>query len=128
MIEVSIYRNDRGSIFKYIVSGHANYVRMPRLAKLVTRIFTRSDSNAGLDTICASVSSIAQSTLVGLTEVLELRPGIEIEDGYLECVIPDGIPQNTEDKVQLLLETMYLSLRSIEEQYSNFVTVNEMEV
>ncbi len=128
MVEICIYRDENGSICKYIVSGHANYVRMPGPARAVLKLFSGKDKNAGFDTVCASVSSITQNAIVGLKGVLGLNPGLEVEDGYLECIIPGGLDSKMLEKTGVLLETMYLSLKNIEEQYCDYVKVKEMEV
>ena len=102
MVEICIYRDENGSICKYIVSGHANYVRMPGPAMAVLKLFSGKDKNAGFDTVCASVSSITQNAIVGLKGVLGLNPGLEVEDGYLECIIPGGLDSNPVSDISCL--------------------------
>jgi large subunit ribosomal protein L27 len=45
------------------------------------------------------------------------------DGGYLSCVIPDGLPDETDMKVQLLLSSMVISLQTIERDYRDFIKI-----
>jgi uncharacterized protein YsxB (DUF464 family) len=123
MVLVDIHRDKEGRIVKYVLEGHACYTGKGRLAR---GIFRKAQS--GGDIVCAAVSAVAQATVIGLREVAKVAAGIEITNGYLECIIPEGIDEKQREKADTVLETMTLALKDIEEQYRNHVKVNEMEV
>ena len=66
MIDISIYKNSMHKTEKVVVSGHAGYARH------------------GEDIVCAAVSILSQTILIGLVEVLKQDVRYEISDGYLE--------------------------------------------
>ena len=63
--------------------------------------------------------------LTGVTPAIEHR-----EDGFLRCVVPENLPEDINEKVQLLLEGMVVSLRAIEEEYGKNmkITFKKQEV
>ncbi len=112
MVKVDIFRDADGSTVKYIVSGHA----------------LLNPSGEGGDILCAAVSAVAQSAIIGLTEVAGVKPGLEIREGYLECIIPEAIDELLKEKASVILETMVLSMKDLEQQYGKHIVVNETEV
>ncbi|NLY43667.1 MAG: ribosomal-processing cysteine protease Prp [Clostridiaceae bacterium] len=118
MIIVEIYRNKMNDIEKFVIRGHSGYAR------------------AGSDIVCAAVSSVSQAAVLGLTEVLGLKIGLKIEEDsgfkgsgpYLECILPSDLDSNFREKANILLQTMFLTIKSIEEQYSEYVQILEQEV
>lgn len=103
MIRIVIKRDQEGNIVSFQSTGHANY------------------GSKGTDIICAGVSAILQATLIGLEEVVELKPDVEIKDGYLSCRLPDGLSRDG----LVLLETMVLSLQSISNDYPKYVRIED---
>lgn len=122
MVRVNIYRNKQGCIVKYLVEGHACYSNSGNAPRFMRR-FLR-----GGDVVCAAVSAVTQSAVIGLKEVAGIVPGLEIEKGYLECILPEEIDEKQREKADTILETMVLALKDIEEQYGKHVSVNETEV
>ena len=134
MIEVCIYRNINGSISKYWINGHSRFSRLPKLVDFILRnLYSKQYAGypeAGRDVVCAAVSSIAQTPVIGLKEVVNLHIGLETDEktGYLECILPEHISAEDRIKADIILETMYLSLKNVEKQFSKLVKVVEMEV
>jgi len=103
MISVTVTRKN-GRIEKLIVSGHADYARH------------------GKDVVCAAVSSIAQTALMGL---LKYNGSVEYErkeDGYLSIVVPND---KNEAINQAVMETAVLGLKDVASGYGTFVKVEE---
>jgi uncharacterized protein YsxB (DUF464 family) len=123
MVRVDIYRDNSGCIVKYVVQGHACYSTVCRIVPGFLQKVLR-----GGDVVCAAVSAITQSAVIGLKEVAGIVPGMEIDKGYLECIIPEGIDEKLRERADIILDTMALALKDIENQYGNHVRVNEMEV
>ncbi|NGP45480.1 ribosomal-processing cysteine protease Prp [Bacillaceae bacterium SIJ1] len=82
----------------------------------------------GQDLVCAAVSAVS---IGGLNAAMELSGQTldieqnEHEGGYLACKIPASVSDAEEEKVQLLLEAMLSSLRTIVRQYGEFVSYSE---
>ena len=75
--------------------------------------------------MCSAVSVLAQTTLIGLGEVVGLDVKYRIEDGYLECKLPEVLSDMDRIKAQAILKTMYMGLRNIQESYSKYVDIVE---
>lgn len=118
MIIVEIYRDKKGDIKKFVIQGHSGY------------------ASAGSDIVCAAVSTVSQAAILGLTEVLGLQVGVKIEEDddlmnkgpYLECLLPVDLDFDLQEKASIILQTMYLTIKDISDQYSNFVQILEQEV
>ncbi|MDP4086986.1 MAG: ribosomal-processing cysteine protease Prp [Bacillota bacterium] len=106
MIEISITRTDSDFIKAFEVSGHALFAKR------------------GQDIVCAGVSAVTVGTINAVHALTGVTPEIEHrEDGFLRCVIPDNLPEDTFEKVQLLLEGMIVSLRGIENEYGTHIKI-----
>jgi uncharacterized protein YsxB (DUF464 family) len=122
MVRVNIYRNNQGCIVKYLVKGHACYSGCGSASGFIRRFLQ------GGDVVCAAVSAVTQSAVIGLKEVAGIMPGLEIDKGYLECILPEQLDGKQREKADVILETMVLALKDIEEQYRSHVRVDETEV
>ena len=109
MINIEINRNYIGNVNRFIVDGHSGY------------------DEIGKDIVCANISTATQSVILGMSELLGIRLNIIIDDGHLECEIPEISDQLVLEKVNILLETMVLTLRQAEAQYSEYVKMIEVE-
>lgn len=113
MIQVTVNRKKSGMIQSFEISGHAFF------------------ADRGNDIVCAGVSAVSVGTINAVHALLGITPEIEQnEDGFLRCVIPEHLPEETNEKIQLLLEGMVISLQSIEEQYRQHIklTFKKQEV
>lgn len=109
MTKISVYK--KGShIAGYVVEGHTGY------------------AEEGYDIVCAAVSTVATHTLNGLTEVVKIPVGYEVRDAYLECIVPDNLSEEERKQSDILLDAMYQTLKNLEEQYKEYITIIDMEV
>ena len=94
-------RDDRISGFS--VSGHSGY-----------------DEN-GQDIVCAAVSALAQTALLGLTIHLKRDVSYDMEEGRL------SVQLNTKPDAQTdaVLETMILGLLEIEKLHAEYITISQ---
>ena len=109
MTRISVYRKGK-NIVKYVIEGHTNY------------------AENGSDIVCSAVSVTATHTLNGLTDVVKIPVGYEVRDAYFECIVPDNISEEERKLSDVLLETMYLTFKDLEEQYKEYITIIDMEV
>ncbi len=106
MIKAAICRSDTGRIKSFTISGHALY------------------AEHGNDIVCAGVSAVSFGAVNAVMALTGVEPEIEqVKDGFLRCVVPAGLDQATEEKVQLLLEGMVVSLRTIEKDYGEYIKI-----
>ncbi|MCD5415041.1 MAG: ribosomal-processing cysteine protease Prp [Clostridiales bacterium] len=110
MIKVIIYRNKNKEIFKYIITGHANAAKH------------------GEDIVCAAVSVLSQTTVLGLHGVAKIAIDYEINDGKLTCNLPKYLTKQERIATNLLLETMYIGFKSLLENYSEYMKIHDKEV
>lgn len=109
MITINVKRENAGSsvIREVAISGHALY------------------DDYGKDIVCAAVSAVS----INLMNAVEALVGIPLKteqgDGLLVCYVPELQESQSSEQVQLLLETMVFSLKSIAEEYPSFVTITE---
>lgn len=79
----------------------------------------------GYDLVCAGVSAVSIGTVNAVMELcgadLEIKQGDE--GGYLHVSLTDSINREMMDRVQLLFEGMLISLKSIENEYGQFITI-----
>jgi uncharacterized protein YsxB (DUF464 family) len=106
MINIKIYRNESGLIQSFTMSGHALF------------------ANHGQDIVCAGASAVSFGSINAVHELTGIIPDIEqVEDGFLSCTIPENISEAIQEKIQLLLEGMVISLQTIEEQYGEHIKI-----
>lgn len=108
MIHVRIERRsaDR-AVLAFSIDGHALF------------------AEAGKDIVCAGVSAIA----VGTMNAVESLTGVELEHtmdkGLLKVTISDLHDESQWNKVQLLLESMVIMLKTIEQTYGSYIVIKE---
>ncbi|MBO5008088.1 MAG: ribosomal-processing cysteine protease Prp [Clostridia bacterium] len=110
MTEVKIFRDKGADIVKGELIGHTDYAEL------------------GEDIVCASISSVLFMALNGIENVLKVDFGYETDDGYAMFVLPEDLDDNKKKEINILLDSMYLFFKSIEEQYPDNVKITELEV
>lgn len=108
MIQISIYRDKTGRIRRFVAQGHSGY------------------APHGEDIVCAAVSALVQTAVLGLEGLTQITPGVVVEDGNLDCQISGCGGDNI--KVDAILETMLLGLQAIEADYPAFVSICQMRI
>ena len=83
----------------------------------------------GKDTLCATISGITQSCLVGLIKVLNINPIISRDDhsGYLKIELPKGLDINTINNANLLFAVVYESIKDLLSGYSKYISMEVIE-
>ena len=110
MVKVEFVRS-LGKIVSFKIKGHA----MPK------------KKHVHIDLICAAISSISQTTVIGIEEVLKIKVKYCIEDGFLNLDL-EGQTSKDIERCQVLLETMMLGLKSVEITYGKYINVETEEV
>lgn len=107
MTEVLVRRGPDGSIVEVRVSGHTGY------------------ADAGEDIVCAGVSALAVTALIGMTRVARHPHEGKATAGRMYCkVLPGGTPDSAA-RAQAILETVVLGLQDIAKDYPDYVRFTE---
>jgi uncharacterized protein YsxB (DUF464 family) len=106
MIQVSFLINKDGEYLGFDIEGHSGY------------------SEQGTDIVCAAVTSVSLMVANTVTEVIHADALAKAEDGYIYLRINPKDTKNCRD----IFCGLKLHLCSLEEQYSDFIHVNYLEV
>ena len=111
MINIHIIRDEKKFIWEFTVEGHAYY------------------EEVGKDIICGAVSVIAYNAINALFEISSIKSNYIIRDGYMKCSIPTNIPKEKKYEVKIILETIVIGFKQIENTYGKeYISVLDEEV
>ena len=110
MIHVTVFRKKNGYASGFSVRGHAEC------------------GDYGEDLVCAAVSAVVQTAILGVTDVLHLKADYRIENGNTVCTLDPDIPEEAGREANLLIETMLAGLYSIREGYPKALQIFDKEV
>ncbi|GIN22666.1 MAG TPA: ribosomal-processing cysteine protease Prp [Bacillus bacterium] len=106
MIFVKICQDDKGKIASFTMSGHAEF------------------AEKGQDIVCAGASAVTFGTINAVISLTGITPDIEQqESGFLSCSVPEDLPADTSERIQVLLEGMVISLQTIERDYKDYINI-----
>jgi uncharacterized protein len=105
MIHIKINRTASGMIHSFEISGHAFF------------------ADRGKDIVCAGASAVSVGAINAVHAITGVTPRIEQGDGFLRCDLPENLSGDIYEKVQLLLEGMVISLKTIEEEYGKHIKI-----
>lgn len=103
MIRVTVTREADGKVSGYQVEGHSG------------------TAAHGEDIVCAGVSALAQTALLGIGEYLHREVSYKVASGKLMMYLKDAPDTETE----AVLQTMLLGIRAIERTHPEAVCVKE---
>ena len=105
MINVIVARNSEKHITGFTMDGHADF------------------DVHGKDLVCAGASAVVFGSVNALFALTDCEPAIDMADegGYLSVKLED----TSDDRVQLILETMIVSLKTIENEYNEFIKIEQ---
>jgi len=106
MIYVKIQKT-HNCIESFTMTGHANFAEY------------------GSDIVCAAVSAVAIGAINAVEELTGHVLPVEMggDGGYLYCTVPKDLPEETNQKIQLLLSGMIVSLQTIERDYGRYIKI-----
>ena len=106
MTNIVLEYNNNNKIEKVTVNGHAN--------------FSNSD-----DIVCAGISALTQTAILGLIKVVGLDINYVIEDGFLSFTVPQNLSYEDNIKVDAIIQTMKEGILDIQSGYKKFVNLEE---
>lgn len=109
MITVTVTR-ENGNPVGFRVSGHANM------------------GEYGEDLVCAAVSAIVQTAILGITEVCHISAGVSIDEGKTTCILSKDASADEIQSAGIVINTMIAGLRSIQHSYHRTLKFLNKEV
>ena len=108
MTTIVFYRTEEG-ILGFKAQDHAGY------------------APEGSDIVCAAISALTQTTVVGLNEVVGVSCQWEMDDGFLSCFLPRDLSQDQWEQSQIVLETLFKGLAAIRTDYDEYLSIREVQ-
>lgn len=106
MITVTVRRDAAGRVHGFRSEGHAGF------------------ADYGEDIVCAAVSVLTQTAVLGLKEHCDVDLQLEQSPGWLHCALEGET--HASDAAEAVLETMILGLDAIARQYPEQVRVRDI--
>jgi uncharacterized protein YsxB (DUF464 family) len=110
MTKAVISRLKDGSINGFSIKGHAGAAK-----------------SGEYDMVCAAISAVCYTALGGLEELCGVNTYKEL-DGDLSMALPESLTGENYAKAQVILKTMEIGLKQIENQYHRYIQVSFKEV
>jgi len=105
MIRVKAKRHTQGGFEFLEISGHAQYAEY------------------GKDIVCAGVSALAETAVLGLEQVAHIKPIVKKREGYFLLKLPDDVQMDALTKAAVILDTVFLGLADISKSYPTNVRI-----
>ena len=105
MIKVTVTRGQSGLIHSFEMKGHADF------------------AEHGKDLVCAGASAIAFGSVNAIAHITGVEPQIEQgeQGGYLKVTLPQDLDTETDDKLQVILNTMVTQFYTMTASYSEYI-------
>lgn len=101
---IACFRKKHDNFTGFNIEGHSGY------------------AESGSDIICSAVSSVSIAIANGITDVLNIKADIGMDDGFLSLSIKNNSAEDIE-KCQVLFKTMFLSFDNIRKEYKDYIEV-----
>ena len=109
MINILVLK-DKENIITIEATGHSGY------------------AESGSDIVCSSVSTLLQSLINGLVEVVKAEPKYTIDEDIPHLSVSiSGLSVDKMHDAQMLMKTTYLSLVDISNSYAKFIKIKEKQ-
>ena len=105
MITVTINSNENRKSYGFEISGHA-----------LSDVY-------GRDLVCAGASAVAFGAVNAIHHITGIQPDIQqgAEGGYLKVVLPQDLDEETDHKLQIILNTMVTQFYTMTASYSDYI-------
>lgn len=107
MTQIEIYLDKDDYIKGFEVKGHTGY------------------GARGQDIVCAAISVLSQTAVIGLEHFLTDKPQVVIDEGYLKCFLPASLSDEEREQAQVILQTVLLGLESTKASYNQYISINK---
>ncbi|MCM1043297.1 MAG: ribosomal-processing cysteine protease Prp [Corallococcus sp.] len=104
MTDIKIVKK-HGSVVEVVCKGHSGF------------------GEEGEDIVCAGISTLVQSALLGLLQVVGINVKYTTDDGYLRFTLPDELTKEERHDADILLNSMIVSLDDFYTEYSDYINL-----
>ena len=82
-------------------------------------------AEAGEDVVCAALSSVVQTAVLGLMSVVGINVSYETdaETGYLKAILPKSLTKSDAHDADIILRTAYLGVSDLYETFSDYISL-----
>ncbi len=110
MITISVEKQ-KSNIIAIEATGHSGY------------------AESGKDIVCAAISTLTQSLINGLIQVVRIKPEYVIDEKAprLYVALPKGLKQEQMELCQILMKSTYNSLKDVSVGYPEFIKLKEKQ-
>ena len=105
MIRVRVFCGPNSQISGFEMEGHAGY------------------SDYGKDIVCAAVSAVSQTAVVGLLHFISSGVESVQQEGRLSCRFSRTLTPDENTAAQIIFKTMYYGLQSINTEYKGYMDI-----
>lgn len=105
MITITAVKDSDEKFVRLKVFGHAEF------------------ADYGRDIVCAGVSALIETCIIGLENIGKFKPHVIKKDGYVLLEIPKGVSAYEREKADIIVETILLGLKDISKSYPQYVQV-----
>ena len=109
MVRVTVFR-EQGIPVGFELTGHAN------------------QGASGEDLVCAGISAITETALLGITDVLKFDVVPTHEEGHMYCILPKDTSLEDMEKAAIVFNTMIAGLTSLRQAYPKSLKFSYREV
>lgn len=87
-------------------------------------------AESGKDIVCAGVSSITQTAILGVEKLTNIKNNFVVDEkkGYLKFELYDIDYSKDFEKAQVILKTMLLGLEDLEKQYPKYIKLEDKQI
>lgn len=110
MTTITVYGTAQGEVRGFEASGHAGSAQSRRN-----------------DLVCCAVSVLTQTCVNALEAVAGVVPEVVLRDGYLRCLLPEGVSGETMAAAQIIFRTVLQGLTDIEKTNPKRIRVQQQE-
>lgn len=82
-------------------------------------------ADEGEDIVCAALSSVVQTAVLGLMSVVGINVDFETdaETGYLKAVLPKTLKKTDAHDADIILRTAYVGVSDLYETFSDYISL-----
>lgn len=86
-------------------------------------------AESGADIVCSAVSTLTQSLINGLIEVVKIKPNYVIDEKipHLSVSLPKDLTEEQLKLSQVLMRSTYLGLKNVANEFGKFIKLKEKQ-
>lgn len=107
MTTIRFFQNSNNDIVAVECEGHAGY------------------DVEGYDVVCAALSSIVQTAVLGLMQIAQVPVEYKVneKEGYLKVELPEKITEKQMHDSNVILKTLFLGASDLYEGFSDYINM-----